>query len=52
MNKCEYTHVYIRQGCKMVLRIIYYDEDGNKYINLDGRKQLLKNLRGKYRYST
>lgn len=51
MDKCDNSHVYIKQGCKLVKRIVYTDNDGKKYIKLNGSNTYLQDIRGKYRYS-
>lgn len=51
MEKCEKTHVVVRDGCAMVRRIVYFDEQQKKYIKLNGQHVYLSDITGRFRYT-
>lgn len=51
MEKCEKSHVVVRDGCAMVRRIVYTDDKNKKYIKLNGKHVYLNQIVGRYRYT-
>lgn len=48
---CEKKHVMVKDGCKLVRRIVYSAAADKKFIKLEGKDVLLSALRGKFRYT-
>jgi hypothetical protein len=50
-NKCEKSHVMIKDGCKLVRRRVYNTTSEKQYIHLGGKEVHLSALKGKFRYT-
>ena len=51
-TKCEKNYVQIKDGCTLIRRVVYENDDTKKkYVKLNGKNVLLSELRGKFRYS-
>ena len=48
---CEKTHVMIKDGCKVVRRLVYNTTAEKKYIKLGGKEVHLSAIKGKFRYT-
>jgi hypothetical protein len=48
---CKNSHIYLKDGCKLIRRVVYTTPEGKKFIKNAGEIIMLSEIRGKYRYA-